>query len=178
MMDYSLMVSFSLLLREYKAEAIRLMNTIHNGVTVMTDIDEIYARASKEESYMTAELKKIERIGVLEKKLLTSIAQLQEDFKVVSSQILPQRKSLELMMGVKLDVTCEAGALNLALFDKEAHLLCVLLLLLSVNPNQPLITFLDMVDATLNAADIYLIKNSLINKFSNHHVFLTNLYNL
>ncbi|GJZ67220.1 hypothetical protein Tco_0630460, partial [Tanacetum coccineum] len=123
--------------------------------------DEIYARASKEESDMTTELNKIEK--------LTSIAQLQEDFKVMSSQILPQRKSLELVMGVKLDVTCEAGALNLALFDKEAHPLCVLLLLLSMNPNQPSITFLDMVDATLDAADIYLMKNSLINKFSNHH---------
>ncbi|GKB12352.1 hypothetical protein Tco_0846275 [Tanacetum coccineum] len=161
-----------------------------NGVAVMTDIGEIHARAIKEELDLTVELKKIEgessaceqRLGVLEKKLLTSIGQLQEDFKAMSSQILPQRKSLELVMGDQLDVTCGEGALNLALFDKEAHLLCVLLLLLSGNPNQPSITFLDMVcaigafnrsdNATLNATDINLMKNALINKFPNHQFIL------
>ncbi|GKD25071.1 hypothetical protein Tco_1231285 [Tanacetum coccineum] len=40
-MDYSLMVSFSLLLREYKAEAIRLMNTIHwvNSLNFINDLN-------------------------------------------------------------------------------------------------------------------------------------------
>ncbi|GJX20126.1 ALP1-like protein [Tanacetum coccineum] len=40
-MDYSLMVSFNLLLREYKAEAIRLMNTISIFYTSSDDEDEV-----------------------------------------------------------------------------------------------------------------------------------------
>ncbi|GJZ12213.1 hypothetical protein Tco_0546972 [Tanacetum coccineum] len=36
-MDYSLMVSFSLLLKEYKAEAIRLMNILQSRVTLMEE---------------------------------------------------------------------------------------------------------------------------------------------
>nr|GEV44568.1 ribonuclease H-like domain, reverse transcriptase, RNA-dependent DNA polymerase [Tanacetum cinerariifolium] len=40
------------------------------------------------------------------------------------------------------------------------------------NPNQPSITFLDMIDATLDATDINLMKNALINKFPNHQFIL------
>nr|GEV21828.1 hypothetical protein [Tanacetum cinerariifolium] len=80
---------------------LRTSNPItRNEVTVMIDIDEIYARASKEESDLTAELNKIKRIGVLEKKLLTSIAQLQEEC-TSSHSLKPRVFNLDLSCTLK-----------------------------------------------------------------------------
>ncbi|GJZ30573.1 hypothetical protein Tco_0575620 [Tanacetum coccineum] len=121
-----------------------------NEVVVMTDIGEIHARAIKEELNLIVELKKIEgvssaceqRLGVLEKKLLTSIGQFQDH--VIPNTTLQAENSGTVMVSSQLDG----------------------------NPNQPSITFLDMVDATLDATDINLMKNALINKFPNHQFSL------
>ncbi|GJW49162.1 hypothetical protein Tco_0090513 [Tanacetum coccineum] len=78
-----------------------------NGVVVRSNIDEMYERTLKEEGDLHADLKKIQgessscqqTISVLESKFRTSIAQLQRDFKAASSQMLPQHKLIELVMG-------------------------------------------------------------------------------
>ncbi|GKD04952.1 reverse transcriptase domain-containing protein, partial [Tanacetum coccineum] len=60
-MDYFLMVSFILLLREHKAEVIRLMNTIH-----CRNLDEAFRRIYKGAVVIRTNGEVVEGFGVLE----------------------------------------------------------------------------------------------------------------